>query len=263
MRHPESFCVPSVAGLLLAMLWMQHAAAHGPDTDDDDEGHDGTHWGIGVGVGVERKPYTNIGNKTEFLPPLFLDNRYVRIFGPVVDAKLPPVGPLSFTLRAKFSFDGYKESDAPILNGMDKRKAGLWLGGTATWHAGFADLFVEALADVGSPKKGAQFKLAAEREFEAGQFSFTPRAAAIWLDEKYVDYYYGVKSTEALATRPQYDGRSTVNAELGLRIGYKVAQHQMLFLDISGTSLGSAIKGSPLVNRTTQTEARIGYLYRF
>ena len=223
----------------------------------------GTHWGIGLGVGVERKPYTGIGNKTQALPLLFFDNRYVRIFGPGIDAKLPSAGPVSFTLRAKFSQAGYKESDAPILSGMDKRKAGFLVGGTATWHASLADLSGELLTDVTSPRKGAQFKLAAEHEFETGRFSFTPRAAAIWLDRKYVDYYYGVKTTEALATRPQYDGRSTVNAEIALRTGYKLAPQQMLFLDLSGTSLGKGIKDSPLVNRTTQTELRVGYLYRF
>ena len=266
MNNPNSPVVAILFGLFLAILPFHWARAHGSDTEGgrDEHGERGeARWGIGVGAKVERKPYTGIGNKTEVLPLLFFENRYVRILGADIDAKVPAAGPFSFTLRAKFSEAGYKQSDAPILNGMAKRKFGFLLGPTATWHAGFADLSGELLADVTSPRKGAEFKLAAEHEFESGPFSFTPRVAAIRLDRKYVDYYYGVKSTEALVGRPQYDGRATINTELGLRTGYNLASQQMLFLDLSGTGLGRGIKNSPLVNRTSQTGVRVGYLYRF
>jgi MipA family protein len=42
-----------------------------------------------------------------------------------------------------------------------------------------------------------------------------------------------------------------------------VAPKQTIFLDVSGTSLGSGIKNSPLVGRSSQTGVRVGYLYRF
>ncbi|WP_375214447.1 MipA/OmpV family protein [Aquabacterium sp.] len=37
----------------------------------------------------------------------------------------------------------------------------------------------------------------------------------------------------------------------------------MLFADVSATALGSAIKSSPLVDRSTLPGVRLGWLYRF
>ena len=84
-----------------------------------------------------------------------------------------------------------------------------------------------------------------------------------WADRKYVDYYYGVRAAESRADRAQYDGESAANVELGLRVDYAVAPKQTIFLDVSGTSLGSGIKNSPLVGRSSQTGVRVGSLYRF
>ena len=72
-----------------------------------------------------------------------------------------------------------------------------------------------------------------------------------------------MESTEARSDRPAYEGTSTVNLELGLRTGYLLTPNQSVFLDVSTTRLGSGIKNSPLVEKSTQSGFRIGYIYRF
>ena len=131
------------------------------------------------------------------------------------------------------------------------------------WRTPAADLSAELLGDASGHSKGNRFKIMAERRFQAGAFDLSPRVAAIRLDRKYVDYYYGVKAAEVQASRPFYSGEATVNLEAGLRIGYTLAPKQNLFLDLSATRLGAGIKDSPIVERSTQTGLRIGYLYRF
>lgn len=220
-------------------------------------------WGLGFAAASDRKPYRAFDNKTQGLPLVTYENRYVSILGPGLDLKLPSAGPVSFRLRARYANDGYEPQDSPFLAGMDKRKAGFWLGGAATWHAGFANLSAELLADASGNSDGMQFKLRLDRRFQAGAFDITPRISANWVDKKYVDYYYGVRSYEVRADRSLYEGRSTVNVEVGLRLGYALAPKQTVFLDVSASSLGSGVKDSPLVDRSSATAVRVGYIYRF
>lgn len=222
-----------------------------------------THWGLGLGVGVQRQPYTGIESKTRVLPILFFENRYVRVLGLGGDVKLPNAGPVSFALRVRYAPDGYESSDAPILSGMNKRKSALLAGGAASWRTSVGIVSAEALGDVSGASHGAQLKLGFDQPFRLGMFSVTPHVAAVWLDRKTVDYYYGVTAAEAQAGRAQYDGRSTVNSELGVRIGYLLAPNQIVTVDLGATLYGSGIRNSPLVDRNSQTSVRVGYVYRF
>lgn len=250
-----------IATLTLALLQCFHSAW---GDEPENFNRDGSSWGLGVGGGVENKPYKGVGNKGLFIPIIQYENKYISAFGPRIDFKAPSVGPVDFKLRASYEFsDGYKGSDSNFLRGMNTRKSGFWVGGVVLWHAGFADLTFEAAADASRISKGRQLKLGIERGFRFGDFELTPRLTVASLDKKYVNYYYGVTNAEALPTRNAYQGRSATNIEAALRIGYALAPKQSLFFEVSDTRLGKGITDSPLVSRSTQAAALVGYLYRF
>jgi len=255
MNFPRPRSSPLLAACFVAGLPLSSLAADEPAADSQ--------WGLGLAVGVSQRPYRDADNQTRALPLLTYENRWVHVGGPGVDLKLPSAGPVSFALRARYAFDGYEQDDAPILNGMTERKDSIWLGGAAKWHNALADVSAEWLGDVSSHSKGQQFKLQLDRGFRAGAFEFTPRVAAIWLDRRYVDYYYGVTAPEVTADRPFYEGKASVNAEVGLRTVYTFAPRQALSLDVSATRLGTGIKDSPLVDRRSLGSVRLGYVYRF
>lgn len=254
--HRSIASAATLGALAVPAAWAQ---AGGPEGSAGEA----SPWGLGLGVAYDRKPYRDFDDKAQALPLVAYENRWVSIFGPRVDLKLPSAGPVSFRLRAAYSGDGYEDDDSPYLAGMDERKSSFWLGGAAVWRNSVANLSAEWLGDASGHSKGQKFKLQAERRFQAGAFDFTPRLAAHWVDSKYVDYYYGVKSSEVRLGRTAYDGDSTVNVEAGLRIGYGITPRQSVFLDLSTTRLGSGIKDSPLVDRSSMNGVRIGYFYRF
>ena len=159
---------------------------------------------------------------------------------------------MDLRLRSRFGFEGYEAKDSPHLAGMAERKGSLWLGAAATWHTRVVDLSAELLADASGHSKGHQLTLQAERRFQAGAFDITPRLALQRQDRKAVDYYYGVDTHEARPGRPAYTGSAAVNLQAGVRVGYTLAPRQWLFVDVSSTRLGSAIKNSPLVERSSQ-----------
>jgi outer membrane protein len=252
------------ASLPLFSLFLMAAFAQPANAQQQPaQGEAATPWGLGVAVGVEHQPYRGIKNKTVGIPLVSYENQWFSIAGLSADVKLPSAGPVSFRLRARYSLDGYEASDSAFLAGMDERKDGLWLGGAVVWRNDIANLSAELLGDASGNSKGSKFKLTLDRRFQAGSFDITPRLAATRLDDKYVSYYYGVNAAEVRAGRPFYQGGSAVNLEAGVRVGYALAPRQSIFLDVSTTSLGSSIKDSPLVDQSSQTGVRVGYLYRF
>lgn len=221
-------------------------------------------WGIGAGVGIKRSPYRGVGNETNALPLLSFQNRYVRIFGATIDAKLPSAGPLDFSLRAKYGLgDGYKSSDSSYLSGMARRKGGLSLGVATTWHSDLVDVSLEWMRAT-SNSKGSRLRLTAERSFEVGErLRLTPHVGIERSDRKDVDYYYGVRDSEIRPDRPGYEGRATTDIDVGVRLDYAFTRQHNLFVDLGAQRWGSGVTDSPLVDRSTSPFLRMGYLYRF
>jgi outer membrane protein len=257
--------------LALPAAWAQNSSLDQPPAAAESQpgqSADASRWGIGIAAGAKQQPYTGAGTESQGIPLIYYENRYVRVLGAGAELKLPKVelgsnSSLSFGLRARYGLGGYEPSDAPILQGMQERKSSVWLGAGATWRNEIADVSAEWLGDASGKSKGQQFRLGVQRDFRAGDFTLTPRIEAHWLDKKYVDYYYGVRAEESRPGRPAYLGASTVNTEVGLRIGYAIDPHQSVFVDVSATQLGKQIKNSPLVDRSNQSAVSVGYLYRF
>lgn len=242
-------CLPASAQVLAPEVAAAEASAQ-------------SHWGLGLGAGFTKSPLRQFDDKVDPLPLVLYESRWISLFGAKLDVKLPLDGPVSLRLRARYAGDGYEADDSPYLAGMEERKGGLWLGAAAIWRNPVANVALEALAATGDAE-GKRFKLELNREFRSGALTVTPRVAAEWYDDKYVDYYYGVRAGEVRAGRAQYTGESTTNAEIGVRFSYAVDRRNHVFVDVSANRLGSAIKDSPLVERSSERSVRVGYLYAF
>jgi outer membrane protein len=229
----------------------------------------GSAWGLGVGAVSSQQPYKGIDRDSEVLPLIYFENEYLRVFGPSAEIKLPGLAisdtqQLDFSLVGEYDFSGYDDDDARILEGMSDRKGGFWAGAKVKWRNDLADVSAEWLGDVSGNSKGQRFTLGLERSWEIGEhIMLTPRLAAIWQDDKYVDYYFGVRESEARIDRAAYDGKSGINTEFGVRGNYMFDDHHSVFLDLKATSLANEIKDSPLVDQSTENSVLFGYLYRF
>jgi outer membrane protein len=258
--------LPFVLAAILATLLAPRAWAEDYEGADRGAGErDGSRWGLGVGASLKHSPYKGISTNNSYLPLISYENRYVKLFGNAFDVKLPSQGPFDFSLRAKVALgEGYQVSKSAYLSGMESRNGSIYLGGATTLHAGFADLSLDYLKDVSGNSKGSQLKFGIEHSFNFDRrYQVTPHASVTSLDSKYVDYYFGVKASEATAARPEYTGKSTTESEFGVRFGYMVTPHQRLLLDVADTHWGSGISRSPLVQKTSTPGFLVGYLYTF
>jgi len=251
----------AAAVMLLAGLPLT-VAAQQPD--------DGTSsWGLGVAVITSQKAYTGIDRDNKLLPILSYENRYIRLSGPELAVKLPGYqfsesNNVNFSIIGKYDFTDYKQSDAPILNGMADRDGGFRAGFKAEWQNSIADISAEYVTEVSGDSEGSEVNLTVEKTWHFAQhYMFTPRIAVSWQDKKHIDYYYGVRRNEVTAERAFYQGEAGMNIETGARVGYMFEQRHIIFLDVSLTSLATEIKDSPLVDRSTENRVFLGYSYRF
>ncbi|PYE19703.1 outer membrane protein [Paraburkholderia silvatlantica] len=257
--------------IVLAALYSSAACA-GPDRpelpDADDSGltilnnaTNVTHWGLGAGAGIESAPYKNYGTKFTPIPLFYFDNKWIHAFGTELDVKVGKWAGVNLALRGSYAVgDGYKGSDAAILNGMQDRNGAFWYGPVLSWSTAYGTLSGSFLE---GGNKGQQAEIGFFKEFEYGRFTLAPHAGIEWLSNKYVDYYYGVRPSEARAGRPEYTGRSTWNESVGARIDYRLTAHQGLLLDVGVSHLGAGTTDSPLVGKRYVPQVKVAYLYRF
>lgn len=232
---------------------------------------EGTVWRLGLGVVSTQKPYTGTGRESRLLPLLQFENRYVKISPMSIEGKLPSLKlggsqHLDFGLIGRRNLDGagYEADDAPILAGMAERKGGYWAGGKAKWRNEIVDINVEWLADVSSNSKGQRFSLGIEKTWRPGErWMIAPRVGIAWVDNDYVDYYFGVRNSEATAGRPAYVGRSGVIPGAGVSVIYRWDPHHSVMFDARVVGLADSIKDSPLVSASTENRVLMAYTYRF
>ncbi|WP_313168209.1 MipA/OmpV family protein [Massilia oculi] len=266
-RHLARAVRPAHMPLLAAMLCALPALAEpGAGTSSPSS------WALGVGAITFDKAYAGIDREHLPLPFIQYENRRLSIAGPQVGVKLLSLDPspahtVNLDLVVRYDGSGYDDDDiddTPILAGMRERKSGVWAGARIEWKSRWADLSAEALGDASGNSKGKRFNLGVERTWHIGErVTITPRVTASWQDDKYVDYYYGVRADEARAGRAAYRGESGVNAEAGLRAMYMFDRRHSILVDLEVSRLADEIRDSPLVDRSTENRVLVGYLYRF
>lgn len=246
------------AGLLCALSSFVVHAQESPSNDDKSS------WALGVGGGLQKKIYAGAEAKLRVLPVVAYENSWVKLVGPGVGLKLGRNGGFSYMLNARYALnEGYKASDAWVLEGMDRRRASVWVGPEINWDSDLGRLSAGAQADASQESKGYQATLNYSRDFRFGRFSIGPNVGLIWLSSRYVDYYYGVTEAEARSWRSQYEGKASLNLGVGLRGRYMIDAHQSASFELGVRHYGSGITDSPLVNRRYQPQLNLGYAWHF
>jgi len=267
-RRATLRALPSATAL--AGLLASFGAHSQPEADASIEAAEPAPSGLGLGLAFNSRqpPYAGVDRKNRVLPLLTYENSWFRFVGLGGEFKLghlelAPRNELSFALKVDYHFDAYKSSDSAALSGMEARKGGVWGGGVLAWRNPVAQVRAEWSADLSGHSKGQVLSLRAEHRFGLGPVGLTPHVQAQWQDAKAVDYYYGVRDTEALPNRPAYTPGAATTLEAGLRTDFMLARHQSLFMDLSVTHLPGTISNSPIVDRSNLSSVSIGYLYRF
>jgi MipA family protein len=259
-----------VSALAAVLTCSAPAFAQEPPGPPGKDKPEGSSWGLGLAVVSGQKAYKGMDRETRALPMLSFENQYVKLSGPNLELKLPGLAlsdsqRLNFGIVAKlFGGGGYEASDSPALAGMAERESSLWAGAKVEWENDVADVKLELLGDASSKSKGQRVVLGLGRKWMLGpSVMLMPQVGVEWVDKKYVDYYYGVRASEATAGRAAYLGKATLNPEVSLTGIYRFDKQQSLMLNVGAKALGKEIKNSPIVDRSTENRVMLGYTYHF
>jgi len=220
---------------------------------------------VAVGAGFITSPRPYIGAEPQSFPVPVIHIRYKRWFLESIRGGYSFVQRESFDARAftQVRFRGLEPESSPFLEGMVTREKSLDAGVEMIYRGRPVGFRVAALTDVLGRSNGQEVSAQALTGAPLGKALVLAGFGPRWLSQSRVDYYYGVRPSEALPERPAYVGTSTINWDLTVSTIYKPTSRWTVFALVTREGFGAAIKASPLVDRTSAYSLVASLSYRF
>ncbi|WP_448564626.1 MipA/OmpV family protein [Thalassotalea ganghwensis] len=213
----------------------------------------------GIGVSVEREIYYGYGNRVIPIPVLGYQGENLSVLGPFINYKLSQRDNLSFSVSLSPRFQGFDEDDSWIFDGMASRKFSFDGGVAVDFDSENFKARLSAKTDILGRHNGNEFELRLAKTFSVGPIFIEPSALINYLDDKLIDYYYGVRDAEETNSRSRYQGSATTNYSLGLSISTPIFFNGFTRFNIEHQWYGTGISNSPLVERDRSWGVRLIY----
>ncbi|MEQ8515515.1 MAG: MipA/OmpV family protein [Chromatocurvus sp.] len=220
-------------------------------------------WGLGIGVAAQQTPQIGTDPQVFVLPfPSYQGDRLSVDFASASYA-LVQSEEFRFSLEGQLRFDGYDPDDSDELTGLKRRKmtfdAGLGLSITKDWGR----LNVKLLGDAFGVHEGYELSTSYEYPVTINRWTIVPSLGLTMPSDDLVQYYYGVRVNEANNRRPAYQGKSVVNAVLGVNVLYQLGDRWQLMGGGQYVRLGDGITDSPIIERDHELTVYSAIVYRF
>lgn len=224
------------------------------------------HWRgfLGAGIGALNHP---VADRQAFLLPLvsvsYRDTAYLRIgqAGVWLLKSADRTARVGVAVKAR---GGYDPAEIDGLTGMDERDTSAEVGINGMWRTRPVTVSFGMYTDVTDNSNGNSALLGFSHPFRLTErWGLVSSLGAEWLSAEVVNYYYGVKPSEATPNRPVYAGQSTVNLRAALMAHYKLTRAGSLFGGVSVTRLGSGITDSPISVEDNIAAVFVGSGWRF
>ena len=180
---------------------------------------------------------------------------------------------LTFTAYGRYNlYTGYKPKDLENeFRDMDKRKDDFHLGLRGKYNFGSlgTGVIARVSGDVFDKSNGMLARAEINQPVSLSErVTIMPYAAVEYMSENYVDYYFGIKDSEAakgINNGKSYKADDSLNFEAGIRGMIKINRNFNVFLSAGYTRYGDSIADSPLVkDRDIYTVGTgISYSFRF
>ena len=223
---------------------------------------------IGAGGYFQSEPYKGASTLVLPSPVIFFDNSIVYArwsrFGVYFLGDKKEDYSWGFSLTMQPRTLGYKSSDSSFLQGMDDRDS--TLEGGLAFSAKYKDSsYIEMMILGDMLKKYNSWigKIEIGNEFRVGNFTFYPSAIVLYQPKKFIDYYYGVKNSEASLNHPAYSPDGGFEYAMQTYIKYPLTQKLSAFFNLKVNRLSSNAYKSPLVNNRYIYSGLASLIYTF
>ncbi len=218
---------------------------------------------VGGGLLVTSKPYVGVNSKIYPVPLFGYEGKHLYLRGITGGYRLFEIQGWSIGPTLRPSFQGYEADDSSALRGMDDRdptlEGGLDLASRTKWGL----LGVTILTDLLGAHDGQKVELNYTALFPYGGFTFIPGVALQWESSDVVDYYYGVRASEARPGRPAYGPDDAIVPLVRLAVRRSLSQHWGLLFATQYEWFDSEISDSPIVEDDGHLSLMLGATYTF
>ncbi len=218
---------------------------------------------LGLGTVFSTNPYQGADWKINPLPLLTYEGDHFFVRGTNAGYHLFKQNNLTLSLLGSYRMAGYDSGDSPFLQGMADREETLEAGLQVSLATSFGHFSATLLSDVLDEHNGQEAKLTFSKRFPVQNFFVSPFVSAIWQSDQLVDYYYGVRTTEATIARPAYQVNNSILMQIGLMANYLFSEHWSISGRVSMTRLADEISDSPIVDDDLVTSVFFSIGYQF
>jgi len=222
---------------------------------------------LGLGPYVQTQPYKSVSPIFVPSPVIFFDNSifYIRWsrLGVYFLGNKGDEFSWGFSITAQPRTYGYTADDSSALSGMDERK-NTFEGGLA-FSASYKDSYIETmlLTDLFERYDSWIFKTEVGSKYTLGKVKFYPSFIAIYQSADFVNYYYGVKETEARINRPQYTPGAGFQFGAQTYISYPLTKKLSVFVNLRADVLPKTAQDSPLIDTPFIYSGLASLIYTF
>ncbi|MEN4052166.1 MULTISPECIES: MipA/OmpV family protein [Sulfurimonas] len=223
---------------------------------------------LGFGPYIQSEPYKGADDLILPSPVIFFDNGIVYArwsrFGLYFLGEREEDYAWGFSLTAQPRTLGYKASDSTYLEGMDERKSTLE-GGLAFSASYQKSTYIEImlLADMLKTYNSWVTRMEIGNKYEAGKFTFYPSIILLYQSRKFIDYYYGVKTTEVRTDRPAYSPGNGLEYGAQTYIKYPFTKELSALINLRYDIIPKSAKNSPLTNKNYIYSGLFSLIYTF
>jgi outer membrane protein len=219
-------------------------------------------WTIGALVIDRNAPYRDLDEGLLVVPLVRFEGERAYLRGLRGGVRLAESPGHELSVFAQARLDGFDSDDSPYLAGMADRRASLDLGLASTWTSQrLGALELSAAADALDRSGGYELAASWTGRLAAGAWTFLPGVSVRWQDEKMVDYYYGVRPSEAVPGRAAYSADAALTPDVSVLATRQLGTRWSVFARASHAWLPSAVTDSPLVDRNGNTSLFLGVGY--
>lgn len=223
---------------------------------------------IGIGAMYKDKPYKKYDSseKTSIVPLILYEGEHFFARGGTIGWDFLDSDSLELAVIGEILMDGYDSGDSKFLTGMSDRDPSFGLGGHVIWKPENLGLKLAAVTDMADNSDGTQVRGEVFYTHRTGNWMLKPYAAIVWQDEDYNDYYYGVRSREAILSigRFAYSADSDFNYRFGAVAVYQQKTSPWMYMGgVRYELLGDEIDDSSIVDDDSELRALLGVAYTF
>ena len=220
--------------------------------------------GLGVVTRVENSPYRGGGTRYDLVPIYMYQGKHVFLESYRVGLRFNGTPDSRLDLFLGYRFEGHPYDRIPVvLSGMANRGPGIDIGLGYQNRKPWGTFFGELLHDTSSGSSGTEVRAGYRYDWTIDRLQLQPQLALAARDANLNNYYYGVRLSEATATRPAYMPGSGINTELGLSAVYRLSERWRLLGGVTARHWSQGVRASPVFENRTQFAGQLGLAYDF